>query len=195
MRWKTRAYFRLLRSRASSFRLACQLLFASRHDAIGWIRSDECSMRPICCSSIQTTGWSLLAIVRQPPKSGKSIMLRELCSLARPGRCLIVYHHQSRRPGGHQAEMQHWADRLRESGFATVDALCARPHSPRLYFLLDAPPPIRRGAEQIAVDWPGHITWHPNSRTDPIIPLVKQPVACPSLDELRSGLAIPTQPR
>ena len=58
-------------------------------------------------------------------KSGKSIMISELHQLARPGRCLIVYHHQSRRKGGHHAEMQHWADRLRASGFATVDALRA----------------------------------------------------------------------
>ena len=63
--------------------------------------------------------------------------------------------------GGHHAEMQHWADRLRASGFVTVDALRARSFSPRLYFLLDAPPLIRQRAEQIAVDWQNCITWHP----------------------------------
>ena len=94
-------------------------------------------------------------------KSGKSIMISELRQLARPGRCLIVYHHQSRREGGHHAEMQHWADRLRASGFATVDALRARPFSPRVYFLLDAPALIRQRAKQIAVDWQDCITWHP----------------------------------
>jgi hypothetical protein len=66
------------------------------------------------------------------PKSGKSIMISELEQFARPGRCLIVYHHQSRRNGGHHAEMKHWADRLRASGFVTVDALRARSFSPRL---------------------------------------------------------------
>jgi hypothetical protein len=60
-------------------------------------------------------------------RSGKSIMLCELHELARPGRCLIVYHHQSRRKGGHHAEMEHYADRLRASGFTTVDALRASP--------------------------------------------------------------------
>ena len=94
-------------------------------------------------------------------KSGKSIMISEVRELARPGRCLIVYHHQSRREGGHNAEMQHWADRLGASGFVTVDALRARSFSPRLYFLLDAPPPIRQRAKQIAVDWQNCITWHP----------------------------------
>ena len=94
-------------------------------------------------------------------KSGKSIMISEVRELARPGRCLIVYHHQSRRNGGHHAEMAHWADRLRASGFVTVDALRARSFSPRLYFLLDAPPLIRQRAEQIAADWQNCITWHP----------------------------------
>ena len=61
-------------------------------------------------------------------KSGRSITLTELRELALPGRCLIVYHHQSRRRGGHYAEMEHCAARLRASGFATVDALRARPY-------------------------------------------------------------------
>jgi hypothetical protein len=46
-------------------------------------------------------------------KVGKSILLTELRALARPGRCLIVYHHHTRRKGGHVAEIEHWADRLR----------------------------------------------------------------------------------
>ena len=37
-------------------------------------------------------------------KAGKSVLLSELHELARPGRCLIVYHHHSRRKGGHQCE-------------------------------------------------------------------------------------------
>ena len=94
-------------------------------------------------------------------KSGKSIMLSELRELARPGRCLIVYHHQSRRSGGHYAEMEHCAARLRASGFATIDALRARPYSPRLYFLLDAPTDIRHRAEAIEQHWEGLVTWHP----------------------------------
>jgi len=72
-------------------------------------------------------------------KAGKSILLSELRALATPGRCLIVYHHQTRRQGGHHAEIEHWADRLRECGFTTVGALRAKPYSPRVFFLLDAP--------------------------------------------------------
>ena len=94
-------------------------------------------------------------------KSGKNIMISEIHQLARTERWLIVYHHQSRRNGGHHAEMQHWADRLRASGFATVDTLRARPFSPRAYFLLNVPALIRQRAERIAVDWQDHIAWHP----------------------------------
>jgi len=94
-------------------------------------------------------------------KSGKSILLSEVHQFVRPGRCLIVYHHQSRRRGGHHAEMAHWTDRLRASGFARVDALRAKPFSPRLYFLLNAAPQIRQRAAQIASDWHDCITWHP----------------------------------
>ena len=60
-------------------------------------------------------------------KAGKSVLLSELRELARPGRCLIVYHHHSRRKGGHQCEIMYRAERLRAAGFATVDALRAKP--------------------------------------------------------------------
>ena len=96
-----------------------------------------------------------------PAKAGKSVLVAELRALARPGRCLIVYHHQTRRKGGHQAEIEHWAGRLRSSGFATVDALRASPYSPRVFFLLDAPPEVRQRAEKIAERWKDLITWHP----------------------------------
>jgi hypothetical protein len=95
-------------------------------------------------------------------KSGKSVLLSELRELARLGRCLIVYHHHTRRKGGHHSEIEYWSDRLRSIGFATVDALRARPYSPRVFFLLNAPTDIRQRAEQIAAHWNGLITWHPD---------------------------------
>ena len=118
-------------------------------------------------------------------KAGKSVLLSELRELARPGRCLIVYHHHSRRKGGHQCEIMHWAERLRAAGFATVDALRAKPYSPRAYFLLNASPDIRRRAEQISLDWQGWITCHPDNSigrggtlaAEPRPPLVAMPAA------------------
>lgn len=95
-------------------------------------------------------------------KAGKSITLDELWTLARPGLCLIVYHHHTRRAGGHHAEIDYWAGRLRVAGFGTVDALRAKPRSPRVFFLLDAPADARERAERIAVDWHGLVAWHPD---------------------------------
>jgi hypothetical protein len=43
-----------------------------------------------------------------------------------------------------------------------VGALRTKPYSPGVFFLLDAPPGVRRRAEQIEVDWQGRITWHPD---------------------------------
>jgi hypothetical protein len=81
-------------------------------------------------------------------KAGKNILISELCEFATPRRCLIVYHHHTRREGGHHSEMEFWTDRLRASGFSTVDALRARPYSPRVFFLLDAPADVRRRASR-----------------------------------------------
>ena len=106
-------------------------------------------------NGVEPTGYS-----HGSAKAGKSVLLTELHELATPGRCLIVYHHQSRRKGGHHCEIVYWAERLRAAGFATVDALRAKPYSPRVYFLLNAPFDVQRRAEQIAVDWQGWITWH-----------------------------------
>jgi hypothetical protein len=95
-------------------------------------------------------------------KAGKSVTLDELRKLQRPGRCLIVYHHQTRRAGGHHLEMDYGAARLRAAGFTRVDALRAKPYSPRLFFLLDAPRAVRRRAAEIERRWCGLITWHPD---------------------------------
>jgi hypothetical protein len=96
---------------------------------------------------------------RRGPTGG---LLSELRELATPGRCLIVYHHHTRRKGGHHGEIEHWTDRLRDSGFATVDALRARPYSPRVFFLLNATADIRQRAKELEAHWQGRITWHPN---------------------------------
>jgi hypothetical protein len=48
---------------------------------------------------------------------------------------------------------------------AAGDRIChggcfaAKPYSPRVYFLLNAPFEVQRRAKQIAVDWQGWITW------------------------------------
>lgn len=95
-------------------------------------------------------------------KAGKSITLCEVAALRQEGRCLIVYHHQTRKAGGHLQEIAWWAKRLRRCGFNTVDALRAKPWSPRVFFLLDATRQIREKAAALQSRWTGHISWHPH---------------------------------
>jgi hypothetical protein len=99
-------------------------------------------------------------------KAGKSVQIAELLALARPGRCLVVYHHQTRRKGGHLAEIAHWARRLREAGFARADALRARPYSPRVFFILNGSPIVRDRAKRMASVWESLLSWHPDGAAD-----------------------------
>lgn len=94
--------------------------------------------------------------------AGKSITWNEIADLRAPGRALIVYHHQTRFKGGHISEIEHLAGRLRERGFASVDALRARPYSPRAFFLLDADADLKARAEALSRHWgDDRLSWHP----------------------------------
>ena len=106
-------------------------------------------------NGLETAGFSPGARV-----SGKCISLDEVTALAAPGRTLVIYHHQTRRKGGHIAELAYWADRLRAQGFPTVDAIRSRPFSARAFFILGAPAPLRARARQFAARWRGHLSWH-----------------------------------
>lgn len=69
--------------------------------------------------------------------SPKSIAWSEIEGLLRPGRALLLYHHQTRqRAAG--AEFEHFADLLRGHGAGSVQAVRLRPFSSRFYFLVDA---------------------------------------------------------
>ena len=95
-------------------------------------------------------------------KSGKSISLAEISELARPNRSLVIYHHQTRRAGGHLDELRFLAKQLKERTKLQVSgALRARPWSPRAFFILEADAQLIERAEQIAQTWRHHITWHP----------------------------------
>jgi hypothetical protein len=93
------------------------------------------------------------------------VLLSELRELAGSDRCLIVYHHQTRRAGGHHAEIEHWLHRLQRDGFRTADALRCKPYSPRAFFLLNATEELRQKAARIEADWHRLITWHPGERS------------------------------
>ena len=95
-------------------------------------------------------------------KAGKSVALSELEVLRRPGRTLLVYHHQTRMSGGHEYELEHWGARLRAAGYGQVDALRASPFSARAFFILDGSPELRLRAERLSAQWSPRITWRPN---------------------------------
>jgi hypothetical protein len=65
-------------------------------------------------------------------KFGKQIPLGEVRALAR-GRCAVIYHHNTRRRGGHDAEVEHW---LKEIGLPGL-AVRAKAYSPRTFFVLN----------------------------------------------------------
>jgi hypothetical protein len=96
-------------------------------------------------------------------KAIKSASFADLGRFRRPGRTLVVYHHHTRRKGGHAAEIRHNADRLRMHGFDRVDALSANRYSPRTFFLLNATDDIREKAAAFAREWSDQrVTWSEN---------------------------------
>ena len=95
-------------------------------------------------------------------KAGKSAALSELLALRRPGRSLLVYHHQTRMRGGHDVELAHWGERLMAAGFEQVDALRASAYSARAFFLLDGSPDLRARAAALAAHWAGRLNWRPD---------------------------------
>jgi hypothetical protein len=95
-------------------------------------------------------------------RCAKCVSLAELIALATPGRTLLVYHHQTRRVGGHEAELAHWGARLQSAGFTLVDAIRAPRYSPRAFFLLNAPEPMRDRARALCDAWDGVLEWRPD---------------------------------
>jgi hypothetical protein len=96
-------------------------------------------------------------------KAIKSASFADLGRFRRPGRTLVVYHHHTRRKGGHAAETRYNADRLRAHGFDRVDALRANRYSPRAFFFLNATDEIRRRAAAFAREWGDQrVTWCEN---------------------------------
>lgn len=65
-------------------------------------------------------------------KFGKQMPLSEVKSLA-DGRCAVVYHHNTRRAGGHDAEVDYWLGNFGVPGMAVR----ATAYSPRTFFVLN----------------------------------------------------------
>ena len=101
-------------------------------------------------------------------KAGKCVTLAELEGLRNVGRALVVYHHHTRRPGGHLEEISYWSNRLRENGFSPVDALRSKPFSPRVFFILGGNDTLRQRASALSERWGDLLSWHPDLASDTI---------------------------
>lgn len=108
-------------------------------------------------NGLETKGFDLGAL-----KAGKSVALSELRALQRPGRAILVYHHQTRMRGGHELELEHWGERLRAVGFGQVDALRASAFSARAFFLLDGSAELRSRAAALSARWGPRLAWRPD---------------------------------
>ncbi len=96
--------------------------------------------------------------------AGKSVSYEELAAFRAPGRTLVVYHHQTRAPGGHLNEigtLETKLDRL----FDRVDAVRASPRSPRVFFVLDASPEVVERLKELCDWWGDKLSLNPHRST------------------------------
>lgn len=103
-------------------------------------------------------GLAPVGLTRGSKKSIKSIFWDEVSQLRRPGRALLLYHHQTRAKGGHQAEGVAIARRLLVEGAERVLVLRARPWSPRLFILIDGDHELENRARLFAGRWSAHVS-------------------------------------
>jgi len=85
----------------------------------------------------------------------KSTALAELIAVHRPGRALLLYHHQTRAAGGAELEAARISERIRMAGLGDVVAIRLRPYSSRFYFLMNADEELKRRLEEFAELWRG----------------------------------------
>lgn len=85
---------------------------------------------------------------RSRPRFGKHLPLEEALALA-ANRCAVIYHHNSRFRGGHDAEVEHWGLQL---GDRTI-AVRATAFACRTFFIVNPTEEIRARAESFCHRW------------------------------------------
>ena len=83
-------------------------------------------------------------------KFGKQMPLAEVQDFAQ-GRCAVIYHHNTRRRGGHDAEVDHWLDKIGMPGLAVR----ASAYSPRTFFVLNPNKDIHSKVNGFCKQWAG----------------------------------------
>lgn len=81
-------------------------------------------------------------------KRGKQMPLAEVQKLAQ-GRCAVIYHHNTRRRGGHDAEVDHWLGEVGVPGLAVR----ATAFSPRTFFVLNPSKEIETRVYEFCQQW------------------------------------------
>jgi hypothetical protein len=81
-------------------------------------------------------------------KFGKRISLEEVRHLS-DKRCAIIYHHNSRRKGGHDAEVDYWLNEIGRPAVA-VRATC---YSSRTFFVINFDDQIIERVERFCKYW------------------------------------------
>ena len=119
--WRT-AWFQRVMERLST----CDLVFADPDNGI-----------------IDDANWR-----RGRAKFGKQMPLAEVQELAK-GRCAVIYHHNTRRRGGHGAEVDHWLGEVGTPGLAVR----ATAYSPRTFFVLNPNEEIVARIDKFCKQW------------------------------------------
>ncbi|MFN3856166.1 MAG: hypothetical protein ACK4RV_00335 [Caulobacter sp.] len=88
----------------------------------------------------------------------KRLPLSEALKLS-SGRCGVVYHHNTRRVGGHLEEIRYWLSRLGEGAMAVR----WKRFSVRTFFIVNATDAIRDRAKLFTHRWSQHADLHENS--------------------------------
>ncbi|MFY0692159.1 MAG: hypothetical protein JXR14_09600 [Paracoccaceae bacterium] len=87
-------------------------------------------------------------------KFGKQIPLSEILSLAE-GRTAMIYHHNTRRKGGHDLEVDHWLNEID----APALAIRANAFSCRTFFVINPDSEVADRARNFADNWARHGVW------------------------------------
>lgn len=90
-------------------------------------------------------------------KDWKRIPEREVRALAKD-RTAVIYHHNTRYKGGHEAEISHWIEVL---GHNTM-AIRSRYFSTRTFFVVNPVPTMRSILEDFADRWGPRVVFHDN---------------------------------
>ena len=84
-------------------------------------------------------------------EDAKRIPLAEATALAE-GRTAVIYHHNSRRAGGHLSEIRYWMGQLP----GCSSAYYSRPWSNRTFFFINSDAEVERRLKRFAERWEGH---------------------------------------